>query len=300
MLRVLPILALALTASLACTSDDASCMTVRDCEGTEVCINGLCLEPGEDDAGRDAGSEEDAFTGRDAPAIDAGTDAPTSCPPGTVDLDGNPDNGCECSIEAEACNGLDDDCDGGVDEALDGGPCASDAPGACGMGTTLCREGAETCTAGTPRVETCDSVDEDCDGRVDEDSLCEDCRRVAELDGVRYSVCEGRALREEASAICTALGGSLPLIDNATTHDAVDTFVDMELGGIAWWVGVRVNAAGDWAYDDGTPAYPSDPGAYDGWDVPPDGGSHECVTSEEGRGWRDVLCDRPYNVVCQH
>jgi hypothetical protein len=274
-------------------------MTARDCEGTEVCINGLCLEPAEDDAGQDAGGAEDAFTGIDAPPADAGTDAPALCPPGTVDLDGNPENGCECSIGAETCDGSDEDCDGGVDEELDGRPCAAEASGACAMGTTLCRD-VEVCVAGMPSMETCDAVDEDCDGTVDEGTPCGGCVVVGEAGGDRYSVCEGRLLREEASAVCMALGGSLPLIDNPMIHELVNRFAEEGLGGTAWWVGIRRDVSGEWAYDDETPAYPSDLTAYDGWDFPPDGGSRDCATSEEGRGWRDVPCDRPYGVVCQH
>ena len=52
--------------------------------------------------------------------------------------------------EGEACNALDDDCDGAVDEGL------LNACGRCGL---------------TP-VENCDGVDNDCDGIMDEGTLC--------------------------------------------------------------------------------------------------------------------------------
>jgi hypothetical protein len=74
------------------------------------------------------------------------------------------------------CNGVDDDCDGSVDEdyiitptACGDGVCAS-------AGQLECQGGNEvdTCTPGPqnePSDSTCDSLDGDCDGSVDEDFI---------------------------------------------------------------------------------------------------------------------------------
>ena len=70
----------------------------------------------------------------------------------------------------EACNGLDDDCDGQVDEALQR-VCRS----ACGQGTESCRGGRFVgCTAPLPAMEVCNNRDDDCDGQVDE-GVCDEC-----------------------------------------------------------------------------------------------------------------------------
>lgn len=70
----------------------------------------------------------------------------------------------------EVCNGLDDDCDGAVDDEV------TDAGSACGADTGACAAGVETCVGGsltcvgaiTPIAETCNGSDDDCDGTTDE------------------------------------------------------------------------------------------------------------------------------------
>ena len=68
----------------------------------------------------------------------------------------------------EACDGTDDDGDGLIDEGLVEA-CGS-SEGACTPGVRVCTSGAWGACVGAvgPRFETCDGVDEDCDGAVDE------------------------------------------------------------------------------------------------------------------------------------
>ncbi|MCC6332394.1 MAG: carboxypeptidase regulatory-like domain-containing protein [Myxococcales bacterium] len=72
----------------------------------------------------------------------------------------------------EACDGLDNDCDGEVDEGDPGGGASCTVEGELGA----CRAGQRTCLSGRlscvplsgPQVETCNSVDDDCDGAIDD------------------------------------------------------------------------------------------------------------------------------------
>ena len=67
----------------------------------------------------------------------------------------------------EACDTLDNDCDGSVDEDTGGGNCST----ACGSGTVVCVNGSLECSgSGSSESEICDNFDNDCDGTVDEEA----------------------------------------------------------------------------------------------------------------------------------
>lgn len=152
------------------------------------------LGPGED-SGDDAGGPDAMDVGSDV--RDGGFDAGD----GGVTPDGGFD---ACVPTTESCNGLDDDCDGVID---------NDADEACsGPSGGMCRPGVRTCESGTlsaacigevlPTAEVCDgALDENCDGNIDEGCSC--------VDGTTVTCRPELSVGECRPGTATCAGGTL-------------------------------------------------------------------------------------------
>ncbi len=142
----------------SCTPGDPNAQTDTTCDGVDDNCNGMV----------DEGYVPQVLTC--GQGICARTRMST-CSAGVEDASCTP--GQPATEEDLICNGLDEDCDGEVDDDFIAVP-TSCGQGACAStGMTSCAQGSvvDSCVTGTPSVEVCDAVDNDCDGTVDNSLL---------------------------------------------------------------------------------------------------------------------------------
>ena len=188
------------TGVFACRFEsDGTSVVYCDYEGAqaaleEACDNGLdddCDGRADERCGCVEGSSQPCYTG------DRSTIGQGECREGSqICLNGSfGDCGGELvTRQDESCNGLDDDCDARTDEGMFS--CRTE----CGMGLGRCevsemgRARIIDCSAPQPTTEVCDNLDNDCDGRIDEDLRLDDTQCPSVGNCLAEQVCVGGRL----------------------------------------------------------------------------------------------------------
>lgn len=163
---------------VSCGASDAG-----ECSfGETICVNGTLSCAGEVGPSPERCNtlDDDCDTNVDESPVDAGQPCGSSigrCEPGRFACAMNGTLVCVGGVgpTVETCNAIDDDCDGKIDEEVPGvGDTCGGGTGPCGEGTMRCIEGQMQCVGGTSSgTETCNDIDDDCDGTIDEGDLCD-------------------------------------------------------------------------------------------------------------------------------
>ncbi|MDQ7087000.1 MAG: MopE-related protein [Acidobacteriota bacterium] len=143
-------------------------------DGSAYC--GCAASPAADDATCDAIDDDcDGSVDEDYPQSSTSCGVGACSATGTLScVDGTEEDSCAPGAPATddaTCDGVDDDCDGSVDEDYTPVSTTCGAGLCAASGTTSCSGGVEqdSCSPLAPALELCDGLDNDCDGSVDED-----------------------------------------------------------------------------------------------------------------------------------
>ena len=178
---------------LPCDGEDPDQCT----DGVTLCVEGaLFCQDASDGLAETCNDQDDDCDGK----IDENfTDKGEACDGSDADLCADGIWACSegllaCNDDAETqsdlCNDIDDDCDGAVDEGWSnkGAPCDGPDSDECLDGQYVCNGTSLICSDdATASVETCNNIDDDCDGQTDE-GLSQPCTSAC---GEGFEICAG-------------------------------------------------------------------------------------------------------------
>lgn len=221
----------------------------------------------------------------------------------------------------EICNGVDDNCVGGIDEGVttryyldadgDGYGVNSTFEDRCSPRagySTLNNDCQDSIARINPgRREICDGWDNDCDSSVDEGSVCgANCTGVNQ-NGIGYAYCRNGTNYRNAQTDCANRDGmQLTRINSATENSRLRTNATTYFGSVDVWIGANdLGNERDWRWSDGTQFYNQSTrtaigGAYINWNSgePNDDGEEDCGEMKSNGRWNDSECESSQPRIC--
>ncbi len=214
------------------------------CDGpdADLCLEGVVVCSGgalacNDTTGANAevcnGADDDCDGDTDeaVPGVGVACDGPDGdlCPEGVTVCSGAGGITCDdaTATNVELCNGADDDCDGTTDESPSGiGDACTVGVGACQRsGATICTSGAISCNVmpGSPTEERCNTLDDDCDGSVDETFMLGTACVAPGACGAGVRECAGPTATRCSSGPGGSMDMSMPEVCNGVDDDCDGT-----------------------------------------------------------------------------
>jgi len=147
-------------------------------------------------------------------------------------------------------------------------------------------------------MESCDGVDDDCDGHIDEGAAGCPCEALVR-DTQTYMVCPTPRSWAGARLFCESHGYTLAIVESAA-EDAYLYDAIAARGFSDTWIGHNdLLEEGRWVWLDGSPL------VYSHWDEgePNDGGGEDCglIMTRHGREseWDDRPCESERPHICE-
>jgi len=250
--------------------------------------------------------------------VDGGTDA-------AGEVDAPPAHECPPPAMREpveiTCDGVDNDCNGTIDDVANPPPWYRDGDGdgvgggaaarfQCGQpdGFTStdgdCNDGDPTVLPG--HAEWCDGVDNDCDPGTGENCGTAQCTPLVR-DGHRYLVCKAKQNWATARATCEANGFQLAKMDDDAENTWLRTNANPIESGQLWLGGTDQGTEDMWLWTDGIQFWQgrANGGAVDGhfakWSngEPNNDNEEDCLELVGDGRWNDRRCTDSNAFACE-
>jgi hypothetical protein len=166
-----------------------------------------------------------------------------------------------------------------------------------GYGCLDCDDRDAAVHPGAP--ESCNQVDDDCSGLVDDSPTCPAACQTLVAGGVTFALCDLPMPWQQAAGFCLARGGALARIDSQEQSAALFREGKRIAPKSRWWIGLHDRASeGRFEWIDGAPV------SFTAWakGEPNNGSCNQDCAALKRRGdgaWHDTHCGQAQPFICR-